>query len=133
MKEYRNLSELVILNCIPKEFQSIKTDNSNSETAHLHIRVTVEEKEKLLNSAKEAGLNLSRYVRNCCTGKAFVIIPDVKELAKELNKVGVNLNQITRLCNQGLIQCPDITETREELQKIYKELTRLMKKSQPGR
>ncbi len=127
------MSELVILNCIPKEFQSIKTDNSNSETAHLHIRVTVEEKEKMINSAKEAGLNLSRYVRNCCLDSAIVVIPNMKEFTRELNKIGVNLNQITRLVNQGLIQSPDIFEAKEELKKIYKELTKLNKKTQPRR
>lgn len=127
------MSELVILNCIPKEFQSIKTDNSNSETAHLHIRVTVEEKEKMINSAKEAGLNLSRYVRNCCLDSAIVVIPNMKEFTRELNKIGVNLNQITRLINQGLIQSPDIFEAKEELKKIYKELTKLNKKTQPRR
>lgn len=133
LKEYKNLSELVVANCIPKEFRSMKTDHDNSETTNLHIRVTVAEKEKILNNAKKAGLRLSRYVRNCCLKDNVIVLTDLSVLIKELNKVGVNLNQISRLCNEQLITCPDISETKEELKKIYKELMKLSKKTQPGR
>lgn len=94
----------------------------------VYVRVTAEEKAKMIQNANLIGVTLSRYVRNSCLEKEIILIDDLKEFAKELNKIGTNLNQITRLCNEGFVQCPDIKETRDELQKIYKELVKLNKK-----
>lgn len=94
----------------------------------VYVRVTAEEKAKMLQNANVMGVTLSRYVRNSCLEKEIILIDDLKEFAKELNKIGTNLNQIARLCNEGFVQCPDIKETRDVLQKIYKELLKLNKK-----
>lgn len=136
-KGYNSLSEL-ILSCLENvlEIDNKKVHLPGIEdkvNERLYVRVTKEEKRSIQENAKEAGLNVSRYVRNCCIGKSLVIIPDVKEFGKALNKVGGNLNQIARLCNQGLIDCPDISETKEVMKEIYKELTKLTKKIQPRR
>ncbi|SFR77525.1 plasmid mobilization protein [Anaeromicropila populeti] len=107
---------------------------SNGKTSkRIEVRVTEEEKKAILEKAAQANMKESRYIRNCCLGKEIVVIEDLKGFARELNKVGTNLNQIARLCNEGLIQCPDIVETKEELKKIYQELIKLNKKTQPSR
>jgi len=134
-KGYNNLSEL-ILSCLEHVHDIESKPSTNIEdnvNEKLYVRVKKDEKRIIQKNAKAAGLNVSRYVRNCCIGKSLVVIPDVKEFGKALNKVGGNLNQIARLCNQGLIDCPDISETKEVMKEIYKELTKLMKKIQPGR
>lgn len=76
---------------------------------------------------------MSRFVRNSCLEKELIVIEDLKEFTKELHKIGVNLNQITRLCNEGLIQCPDIKETQETLKNIFQELVKLKKHTRLGR
>lgn len=102
--------------------------NEKSLDERLYVKVTRAEKEHILEMAEKTGMKLTRYARNCCLSEKIYVIEDLKGFAQELNRVGVNLNQIARLCNEGLIQCPDITETKDELQKIYKELTKLNKK-----
>lgn len=134
-KGYDSLSELIVKSCIGKDvlYSEQRCMSSEKLNDRIFIRVTKEEKQEMSKKAEKAGLKFSRYVRNACLSENIIVINGFKEFARELNKVGVNLNQIARLCNEGLIQCPDINEVKEELQKIYKELTRLMKKSQPGR
>lgn len=132
-KGYKNVSELIRACCLTKEIDENEESDNSKTNDRLFIRVTEEEKKQIREDAKKAEIKLSRYVRNCCLGKNLVVITDLKDFARELNKVGVNLNQLTRLANEGLIQSPDAFEAKEELKKIYKELTKLNKKTQPGR
>ena len=134
-KGYKNESELIRACCLLKEIDENEESDNSKTNDRLFIRVTEEEKKQIREDAKKAGINLSRYVRNCCLGKSknLVVITDLKDFARELNKIGVNLNQITRLANEGLIQSADAFEAKEELKKIYKELTKLNKKTQPRR
>ena len=135
-KGYSTLSELVhscLENVLELDNKEVPSSNEDKVNERICARVTAEEKRIIQENANVAGLNVSRYVRNCCTGKSLVIIPDVKEFGIALNKVGGNLNQIARLCNQGLIDCADISETKEVMKDIYKELIKLTKKIQPGR
>ena len=107
--------------------------NEKSLDERLYVKVTRAEKEHILKMAEKTGMKLTRYARNCCLSEKIYVIEDLKGFAQELNKVGVNLNQITRLCNEGYIQCPDIVEVKEELKKVYKELVKINKKVRPYR
>lgn len=129
-----------ILNCCLKSnaihsqspYQFERMENSNSN--RMVFRVTKEEKEKILEKYKVSKINnFSRFIRNCCLDKPIIVVTELSEFAKQLNKIGNNLNQLTMLCHQGLIQDPDINETTEYLKNIYKELSVLQKKFKLGR
>lgn len=62
------------------------------------LRLTEEEKEQAVKAAKEVGLTLSSYVRKMILGNKIVSKTDVQTLF-ELNKIGVNLNQLVRHIN----------------------------------
>ena len=62
------------------------------------LRLTEEEKEQAVKAAKEVGLTLSSYVRKMILGNKIVPETDVQTLF-ELNKIGVNLNQLVRHIN----------------------------------
>ena len=62
------------------------------------LRLTEEEKEQAVKAAKEVGLTLSSYVRKMILGNKIVPKTDVQTLF-ELNKIGVNLNQLVRNIN----------------------------------
>lgn len=131
-------SEYVLSCCLKGEF-STQSDRkvaklNQSDSKNIHIRVTPDEKKEIIERFEKSKLNnFGRYVRLCCLDKPIIVIEDLKEFSKELHKVGNNLNQLTMLCHQGLIEIPDITETRDYLSKLYKELVQLNKKIRPGR
>ena len=114
----------------PYQFERI----TGSDPNRIFFRVTKEEKEKILEKYKLSHINgFSRYLRNCCLDKPIIVMNELSEFAKQLNKIGNNLNQLTMLCHQGLITNPDIHETTECLKNIYSELSRLQKKYKLGR
>lgn len=134
-KGYSNKSDFIRALCIDGKIKECSRSLENVKFANgrIYVRVSEDEKREICDNAKQAGLKLGRYVRNCCLGNSIIVIDGLKEFSKELNKVGVNLNQITRLCNEGLIECPDIVEVRNELKNVYKELGKLSKKARTGR
>ena len=50
-----------------------------------------------------AGLNLSEYVRRSSLNQKIYIsnMDAVRELTYEINKIGVNINQVVKLCNES--------------------------------
>ncbi|WOO35760.1 plasmid mobilization relaxosome protein MobC [Anaerocolumna sp. AGMB13020] len=134
MKECEYVLYCCLKDEMPLQSPAMLEKIMNSDPESIHIRVTAEEKKQIIEKYKISGINnLSRFVRLCCQNKQIIVINDLKVLAKELHKVGNNLNQITMLCHQGLIQTPDITETKDNLSKVYQELVKLNKKVKPGR
>lgn len=100
----------------------------------MRIRMTIEEKERILERYKLSGINnVSRFVRNCCMNNSITVINDLKIFTTELNRIGNNLNQLTMLCHQGLIDLPDISETKLYLNEIYKTLINLNTKDKLSR
>lgn len=70
---------------------------------HLPVRLSTQELEQIERAAKEAGLSLSRYVAKTITqGRYPPTLKDKEGLFSirfQLEKVGVNLNQIARQLN----------------------------------
>lgn len=128
---YSTLTDFVLACCLDAKERSPYYEPKESlgkEDIRISVKVTAEEKQLILTKAQQSGCkNLSRYIRNCCIGE-IIVLTDLKDFSTELHKVGVNLNQIARLCNEGLITCPDIRETKEELKKVYDKLVTLNKK-----
>ena len=69
----------------------------------LDIRLDAKHQEKLLRNVKLAGLTKTAYIKHLITGYKVKPLPDreYKGLYTEINKIGHNINQITRLCNEG--------------------------------
>ena len=52
-------------------------------------------------------------------------IDGLDDATRELAKIGNNLNQLTRLCHQGVITCLDLSEIREQVKHIWQLLNLL--------
>lgn len=89
------------------------------------IRVTKQEKEKLIKKSQKAEMALSEYLIEQGLERDIIIIEDVKNLVYELRKIGNNINQLTRLANSGMIKVVYLDEAKEELKKICRGLTTL--------
>lgn len=64
------------------------------------LRLSPNEKEKLEQRAKRAGLNLSEYIRRRALGKKIQTKVE-EEAIRQIRRAGVNLNQIAKWANQG--------------------------------
>lgn len=84
------------------------------------LRLTEEEKEQAVKAAKEVGLTLSSYVRKMILGNKIVSKTDVKTLF-ELNKIGVNLNQLVRHINMLPVE-ENIVSSLDEINTFIGEL-----------
>ena len=77
----------------------------------INIRLTTEEKSAVLERMKEAvAPSLREFVLSMCMNGKIVVNSDLRELNQELRYQGNNLNQLTKLCHQGRIYAPELTE-----------------------
>lgn len=105
-------------------------DNKMDDTKkEVHcIRTTKQEWEFYQIQAERIGCSVSEYIRMCANGKSIRIIPGFQDVAKQIAKLGVNLNQLTMLAHQGRIKEVDLFPTNDTLKQILKQLNRLSKK-----
>jgi hypothetical protein len=68
-------------------------------SAAFRIRLTSDERTLLDEKAAAAGVTLSQLIRSAVLGYRLPSPPIVREAMSELHRVGVNLNQLTRLAN----------------------------------
>lgn len=84
------------------------------------LRLTEEEKEQAVKAAKEVGLTLSSYVRKMILRNKIVSKTDVQTLF-ELNKIGVNLNQLVRHINMLPVE-ENIVSSLDDINTFIREL-----------
>lgn len=92
-----------------------------SETVKL--RMTVAEHEHVRVQARVAGVTVSDYLRRRAVG---YIVPEVPasrradlSLVNELNRIGVNMNQIARTLNAGRPERIDLDVALAELRGVF--------------
>lgn len=103
-------------------------EQSGGKDLHLDIRVSKEEIDFYIKQAKAAGCSVSEYIRRSANGNVIYVIPGLKDLAKQIAKLGVNINQLTVLAHQGKVKEVDLFSANDTLKQILKELVSLTKK-----
>ena len=91
------------------------------------IRVSDAEYIFIRKEAKAAGLTMSEYLRRKAKGEKIVVIEGLKEYVWQLRRIGVNLNQLTYLANQGQIFSVDLSAVKAELAKMWSSLLEFVK------
>ena len=99
------------------------------KTERLQLRLTPEEKENLLSKAAEARMTVSDYIANLLENKKVQLEKNIPALIYEINKIGVNINQIAyignsqRYVNEELLNRvhQDMNEIKILVQKILSE------------
>ena len=86
----------------------------------LNFRVTEKERQMIEDKAYIKYDSLAPYLRDAALGKDIIVIPGLTGIDEELNAIGNNLNQLTRLANSGRVDCVDLSETRNEVAKIWR-------------
>lgn len=87
----------------------------------LCLRLTQAERELLEANAKLCGLNKSDYLRKLLRNEPVQArpSPEICKLRTEINRIGVNVNQIARKVNANLGTSDDIEACRFPLVKIH--------------
>lgn len=97
------------------------TDSSN-RTIRKEIRFSSKEMELIHQKMSEFGmLNFSQYVRSISIqGKIVKLdVSSIKQLTTEINRIGVNINQLSRVANSTNVL------TRDELNRLKNEVAQL--------
>lgn len=75
-------------------------------TEQINIRFTATEFEDVKSQSKGAELSPANWIRKYLFSKRFPkakMSPITMDTFNELNKIGVNLNQLTKLANSGIL------------------------------
>lgn len=103
--------------------KSTKHTQRRSRNVQMIVRMTPEEKEYILRKMQYAGLdNFNLYaLKMLITGSIKNIdLTYYHELAKEVSRVGTNINQITKLANARRALYPkEIAELQERMADIW--------------
>ena len=71
-------------------------------------------------------MNLTKYLTVCGLNKDIVVIQNLKEFQIELRRIGNNLNQLTRMCNEGIITCLELENIKKQVNEIWQLLNLLI-------
>ena len=74
---------------------------NKSRPKQLSFRVSEEEYQQLQEKISKSGKNQQEYILSCVLEKQIVNTDGIKELIPELKRIGNNLNQIAKRCNEG--------------------------------
>ena len=101
-------------------------DKKRKRSNAILVRLTDDEKTFLQQKMKEAGIkNREAYLRKMALD-GYIIKEDfeaVKAATYELNKIGVNLNQMTKAANTyGDVYLSELKSIREGIEKIWQQL-----------
>ena len=96
-----------------------------NKTKRVNFRITEKELQKIKEKAKKSNMNLTKYLTLCALNKDIVVIENLKEFQVELRRIGNNLNQLTRLCNEGIITCLELENIKKQVNEIWQLLNLL--------
>ena len=98
----------------------------------LKFFVSDKELERIKSKVAASKLNQSDFLRKSALEKDIVVIDGIRELVLELKRIGVNLNQLTKLANQRIVtDCNgELQEIHGEMSEVWQSLKQLIRKSQ---
>ena len=82
------------------------------------FRVTPEEKTWIEEHSYGHYRRISDFVRDCIFKKEIVGIDGADEIAHELQRIGNNLNQLTRAVNAGFVRAVDLHLLGREIDNV---------------
>lgn len=96
---------------------------------NVHIRMTEEEYKVFEKLLEKSGLTQNEYGLRCLSNKKIVVLDGFKELAEQVKKVGVNVNQIAKGINsRSGVSEGVITEMQKELGEVWRSLSAFLQK-----
>lgn len=101
--------------CISKVLdESTHTEvvNNTREAVDVHITLDKDILKQIDSNAKKSLMSRSGYIEKAVIENT-VVFDGLKDFAKEINRLGSNINQIVMLANQGIMKTIDFKEFNE--------------------
>lgn len=100
------------------------------KNARIHLRVTDEEKQSIIEKAAQARQSVSQYILSLSENKTIIVVDGADEVTRQLLKIGKNINQIAVVANtsrKNECELPSyylkrITDYQDEIMKLLKSL-----------
>ena len=105
-------------------------DEQDTKSSIIAFRVTPEERAWIEKHSYGNYRIIIDFIRDYVLKKDIVIIKGLDEFSNELRRIGNNLNQLTRAVNAGYVHAVDLTETKEEVEKLWQSLNSLLRDAQ---
>lgn len=99
-----------------REIYNAENISNRKRQKQIVIRATEKEFDQIKAKVKKSKLTQNKYLLKSALDKEITVVEGIKELVIETKRIGVNLNQLTKLANQGKVDCSS------ELEGINKEL-----------
>lgn len=99
-----------------------------SKDKKINIRLTEQEKNLIEKKANKCNMTITKFILNSCLKDKIVIINGLDKVDSELRRIGNNINQLTKLANEGVITTIDLKELRMEVINIWQLLKQLTQK-----
>ena len=97
------------------------------KSEEIHLRMTPTEKKEIEEKAKLVGKSVANYLLSLSQIQRIVVAKKLPTLIYEINKIGVNVNQITAVANsQKYVSKEMLIKVREELQKVVDLLQQIL-------
>lgn len=106
----------------------IMTEKKQNKNKHFNFRVNEKEYNKIKSKIEKSELNTSEYLLKTAMNKEIIVIDGLEEIIMQLRKIGNNINQLTKLCNQGRITNINLEDVKKEMKSIWQLLNLLIQK-----
>ena len=112
-----------------KKNVTTEKNSASAKKRRFDIRLSESEFNDFTMKAEKAGLTKSALVRRAVKGLEVKEAPsvDVRSLMVDIIRVGNNLNQLTRLCNEGRVNAVNLNECRSTLINLYGQMGELLR------
>ena len=88
------------------------------KSEEIHIRLTPTEKKEIEEKAKLANQSVANYLITLSQNQRIVVAKKLPQLITEINRIGVNINQITVVANSAKYVIKEmLMNVREDLKK----------------
>ena len=94
----------------------------------INIRVTEKEKNQIESKARKCNMSITKYIVSSCLKDKIIVVNGLEKIDTELRRIGNNINQLTRLSNERIINTVDLKELRMEVNNIWQLLKQLVQK-----
>ena len=93
------------------------------KTKRIDIRVSEKELLQIDKQATKAKMSRSKYLITVALNKQIIVIEDGKEIARQLSKIGGNINGLKILAHQGKINIVYLNKFSEEVKAVWQLLS----------
>ena len=104
------------------------TEKKQNKNKHFNFRVNEKEYNKIKSKIEKSELNTSEYLLKTAMNKEIIVIDGLEEIIIQLRKIGNNINQLTKLCNQGRLTNINLEDVKKEMKSIWQLLNLLIQK-----